>query len=97
LSIRDYYIFNVKSLSLLIINSSNILNFNTSSYIIISTSYSTVITLRYSIKIAYLDSLSIIAKIMSSFFLIKGSFNRGNLVIKFIVIIYYFLFKALLG
>jgi hypothetical protein len=87
--------FNIKSLFLLVINSSSILNFNISSYIIIFISYSIVITLRYSINIVYLDNLSIIAKIILSFFLIKGSFNRGNLVIKSIITIYYFLFRAL--
>ncbi len=60
-----------------------------------STSNSAVITLRYSINIVYLDSLSIIAKIVSSFFLIKRSSNNSNLVIKSIIMIYYFLFRAL--
>jgi hypothetical protein len=87
--------FNIKSLFLLVINSSSILNFNTSSRIIMSISYFIVITLRYSINIAYLDSLSIMARIVSSFFLIRGSSNNSNLVIKSIITIYYFLFRAL--
>ncbi len=60
-----------------------------------STSCSIVVILRYSINIVYLDNLSIMTKIILSFFLIRGSFNKGNLVIKSIIMIYCFLFKAL--
>jgi hypothetical protein len=95
--IINYYMFNIKSLSLLVINSSSILNLNISSYIIMSISYSTIITSRYSINIVYLDSLLIIAKITSNFTLIRGSFNSSSLVIKSIITIYYFLLRALLG
>jgi hypothetical protein len=52
--------FNINSLSLLVINSSSIPNFDTSSYITMSASYSTVVDSRYSINIAYFNSLSTI-------------------------------------
>jgi hypothetical protein len=89
--------FNINNLSLLVINSSSILNFNISSYITMSTSYSTFIDLRYSINIVYFNSLSIIKSIKSILTFIKGSFNNSSFIIKFIIITYYFLIRAVLG
>jgi hypothetical protein len=89
--------FNINSLSLLVINSSSILNLNTSSYITISVSYSTIIDLRYNINIAYFNSLSIIISIESIFVFIKGSFKGSSFIIKSIITTYYFLIRAVLG
>jgi hypothetical protein len=89
--------FNINSLSLLVINSSNILNFNTSSYITMSASYSTIIDLRYSINIVYFNSLSIITSIKSILIFISRSFNSRSFIIKSIITTYYFLIGAKLG
>jgi hypothetical protein len=89
--------FNINSLSLLVINSSNILNFDISSRIIMSASCSAVIDSRYSINIVYFNSLSIITSIKSIFILVKGSFNSRSFIIKSIITIYYFLTRAILG
>jgi hypothetical protein len=89
--------FNINSLSLLVINSFNIPNFNTSSYIILSISYSTIIDLRYSINIVYFNSLSIITSIKSILIFIRGSSNNSSFIIKSIITIYYFLIGAVLG
>jgi hypothetical protein len=97
LSISDYYILDVNSLSLSIINSSSIPNFNTSSRIIISASYSTIVALRYSINIAYFDSLSTITSIESILTFVRGSLDYSSLIIKSIVTTYYFFTGATLG
>ncbi len=97
MSISNYYIFNINSLSLLIINSSSILNFNISSYITMSISYSTIIDLKYSINIVYFNSLFIIISIKSILAFIKGSSNYSNFIIKSIITTYYFLIRAVLG
>ncbi len=89
--------FNINSLSLLVINSSNIPNFNTSSYIIMSTSYSTIIDLRYSINIVYFNSLSIITSIISILIFVNKSSKGRSLIIKSIITTYYFLIRAELG
>jgi hypothetical protein len=89
--------FNINSLSLLIINSSSIPNFDTSSYITMSTSYSTIIDLRYSINIVYFDSLSIIVSITSILIFVNRSSKDRSLIIKSIITTYYFLIKAKLG
>jgi hypothetical protein len=65
--------FNINSLSLLVINSSSILNLNTSSCITMSISYSTIIDLKYSINIIYFNSLSIIISIKSILVFIRRS------------------------
>ncbi len=97
MSIKDYYIFNINSLSLLVINSSSILNFNTSSYITISTSCSTIIDSRYSINIIYFNSLSIIVSIISILIFVNRSSKDRSLIIKSIITTYYFLIRAKLG
>jgi hypothetical protein len=97
LSISNYYMFNINSLSLLVINSSSILNFNTSSRITISTSYSIIIDSRYSINIVYFNNLSIITSIKSILVLVKGSSNYSSFIIKSIITTYYFLIRAVLG
>ncbi len=89
--------FNINSLSLLIINSSSILNLDISSYITMSTSYSTIIDLRYSINIVYFDSLSIITSIKSILVFVRGSSKGRSFIIKSIITTYYFLIKAELG
>jgi hypothetical protein len=89
--------FNINSLSLLVINSSSIPNFDTSSYITMSVSYSTVIDSRYSINITYFNSLSIIASIISILIFISRSSKDRSLIIKSIIITYYFLIRAELG
>jgi hypothetical protein len=89
--------FNINSLSLLVINSSSIPNFNTSSYITISTSYSAIIDSRYSINIVYFNSLSIIVSIKSILIFISKSFKSRSLIIKSIITICYFLIGAKLG
>jgi hypothetical protein len=89
--------FNINSLSLLIINSFSIPNFNTSSRITMSTSYSTIIDLRYSINIAYFNSLSIIVSITSILIFVNRSSKDRSLIIKSIITTYYFLIKAKLG
>jgi hypothetical protein len=95
LFISNYYIFNIKSLSLLVINSSSILNLNISSYKTVSISCSTIIISRYSINIVYFNSLLIMTRIKSSLAFISSSFNSSSLVIKSIITIYYFLIEAL--
>jgi hypothetical protein len=97
LSISNYYIFNINSLSLLVINSSSIPNFNTSSYIIMSMSYSIIIDSRYSINIAYFNSLFIIVSIISILIFINRSSKNRSLIIKSIITTYYFLIGAELG
>jgi hypothetical protein len=89
--------FNINSLSLLVINSSNILNFNTSSYITMSISYSTIIDSRYSINIVYFNSLSIIVSITSILIFVSRSSKGRSLIIKSIITTYYFLIGAKLG
>jgi hypothetical protein len=74
--------FNINSLSLLVINSSNILNLNISSCITISASCSTIIDLRYNINIVYFNSLSTITSIKSILVFIKGSSNSRSFIIK---------------
>jgi hypothetical protein len=97
LFISNYYIFNINSLFLLVINSSSIPNFDMSSRITISISYSTIIDLRYSINIVYFDSLFIITSIESILILVKGSSNNSSFIIKSIITTYYFLIRAILG
>jgi hypothetical protein len=89
--------FNIKSLSLLVINSSSIPNFNISSYITMSISCSTIIDLRYSINRVYFNSLFIIISIKSILTFIKGSSNYSSFIIKSIIITYYFLIRTVLG
>jgi hypothetical protein len=89
--------FNINSLSLLIINSSSIPNFNTSSRITMSISYSTIVDLRYSINIAYFNSLSIIVSITSILIFINRSSKSRSLIIKSIITTCYFLTGAELG
>jgi hypothetical protein len=89
--------FNINSLSLLVINSSSILNFNTSSRITMSISYSTIIDSRYSINIVYFNSLSIITSIKSILVFIRGSSKSRSFIIKSIITTYYFLIRAELG
>jgi hypothetical protein len=89
--------FNINSLSLLIINSSSIPNLNTSSYITMSISCSTIIDSRYSINIVYFDSLSIIISIKSILVFISRSFKSRSFIIKSIITTYYFLIRAKLG
>jgi hypothetical protein len=86
--------FNINSLSLLVINSSGILNLNTSSRITVSTSCSVIIASRYSINITYFNSLSIITSIKSILVFIKGSTNSSSFIIKSIITTYYFLIRA---
>jgi hypothetical protein len=97
LSISNYYIFNINSLSLLVINSSGILNFNISSRIIMSISYSIIIDSRYSINIVYFNSLSTIVSIKSILVFISRSSKSRSFIIKSIITTYYFLIKAELG
>jgi hypothetical protein len=89
--------FNINSLSLLVINSSSIPNFNTSSCITISASCSTIIDLRYSINIVYFDSLSIIVSITSILIFVSRSSEDRSLIIKSIITTCYFLIRAELG
>jgi hypothetical protein len=89
--------FNINSLSLLVINSSSIPNFNTSSYITVSTSYSIIIDSRYSINIVYFNSLSIIVSIISILLFVSRSFKGRSLIIKSIITTCYFLIRAKLG
>jgi hypothetical protein len=89
--------FNINSLSLLVINSSSIPNFNTSSYITMSTSCSVIIDSRYSINIVYFNSLSIIISIKSILIFISRSSKSRSLIIKSIITTYYFLTRAKLG
>jgi hypothetical protein len=89
--------FNINSLSLLVMNSSSIPNFDTSSRITMSASCSAIIDSRYSINIAYFDSLSIIVSITSILIFIKGSFNSRSLIIKSIITTCYFFTRAELG
>jgi hypothetical protein len=89
--------FNINSLSLLVINSSSIPNFNTSSYITMSVSYSAIIDLRYSINIVYFNSLSIIVSITSILIFISKSSKNRSLIIKSIIMTCYFLTGAKLG
>jgi hypothetical protein len=97
LSISNYYIFNINSLSLLVINSSSIPNFDTSSRITVSISYSAVIDSRYSINIVYFNSLSIIVSITSILIFINRSSKDRSLIIKSIITTCYFLTRAKLG
>jgi hypothetical protein len=89
--------FNINSLSLLVINSSNIPNFDTSSLITISTSYSAVIDSRYSINIVYFNNLSIIISIKSILVFISRSSKSRSFIIKSIITTCYFLTRAELG
>jgi hypothetical protein len=89
--------FNINSLSLLVINSSSIPNFNTSSRITMSISYSAIVDLRYSINIIYFNSLSIIVSIKSILIFVSRSFKSRSLIIKSIITTYYFLIRAKLG
>jgi hypothetical protein len=89
--------FNINSLSLLVMNSSSIPNFDTSSRIIMSTSCSIIIDSRYSINIAYFDSLSIIVSIISILVLISRSSKGRSLIIKSIITTCYFFIRAKLG
>jgi hypothetical protein len=89
--------FDINSLSLLVINSSSIPNFNTSSYITMSISYSVIIDLRYSINIIYFNSLFIIVSIISILIFVSRSFKGRSLIIKSIITTYYFLIRAELG
>jgi hypothetical protein len=89
--------FNINSLSLLVINSSDIPNLNTSSCITMSISYSTIIDSRYSINIAYFNSLSIIISIKSILVFVRGSSKSRSFIIKSIITTYYFLIRAKLG
>jgi hypothetical protein len=89
--------FNVNSLSLLVINSSSILNFDTSSRITVSVSYSVIVDLRYNINIAYFNSLSIIASIISILIFVSRSSEGRSLIIKSIITTCYFLTGAELG
>jgi hypothetical protein len=89
--------FNINSLSLLVINSSSIPNLNISSRITMSISCSAIIDLRYSINIVYFNSLSIITSIESILVFIRGSSKSRSFIIKSIIITYYFLIRAELG
>jgi hypothetical protein len=97
LSISNYYIFNINSLSLSIINSSSIPNLNIISRITMSISCSTIIDSRYSINIIYFDSLSIITSIKSILVFVKGSSKSRSFIIKSIITTYYFFIRAELG
>jgi hypothetical protein len=89
--------FNINSLSLLVINSFNIPNFDTSSRITMSTSYSAIIDLKYNINIAYFDSLFIITSIKSILVFVNRSSKSRSFIIKSIIITCYFLIRAKLG
>jgi hypothetical protein len=89
--------FNINSLSLLVINSSSIPNFDTSSCITMSTSYSAIIDSRYSINIVYFDSLFIIVSIISILIFISKSSKGRSLIIKSIITTCYFFTGAELG
>ncbi len=89
--------FNINSLSLLVINSSSIPNFDTSSRITMSASYSTIVDLRYNINIVYFNSLSIIVSIISILIFVNRSSKSRSLIIKSIITICYFLIRAELG
>jgi hypothetical protein len=89
--------FNIKSLSLLVMNSSGILNFDTSSRITMSISCFTIIASRYSINIVYFNSLSIIVSIKSILIFISRSSKSRSLIIKSIITTCYFLIEAELG
>jgi hypothetical protein len=89
--------FNINSLSLLVINSSSIPNFDISSRITISTSCSIIVDSRYSINIAYFNSLSIIVSIISILIFVNRSSKDRSLIIKSIITTCYFLTRAELG
>jgi hypothetical protein len=89
--------FNINSLSLLVINSSSIPNFDTSSRITMSASCSAVIDSRYSINIVYFNSLSIIVSITSILIFVSRSSEGRSLIIKSIITTCYFLTGAELG
>jgi hypothetical protein len=89
--------FNINSLSLLIINSSSIPNLNMSSRITISISYSTIVDSRYSINIIYFNSLSIIVSIESILVFVNRSSKSKSFIIKSIITTCYFLIRAELG
>jgi hypothetical protein len=89
--------FNINSLSLLVINSSSIPNLNTSSRITMSISCPAIVDLRYSINIAYFNSLSIIISIKSILIFVNRSSKSRSFIIKSIIMIYYFLIRAKLG
>jgi hypothetical protein len=89
--------FNIKSLSLLVINSLDIPNFDTSSRITVSISYSVIIDSRYSINIVYFNSLSIIISIKSILIFVNRSSKSRSLIIKSIITTYYFLTRTKLG
>jgi hypothetical protein len=89
--------FNINSLSLLVMNSSSILNLNISSLITVSISCSIIIDSRYSINIVYFDSLSTTISIKSILTFVKGSSNSSSFIIKSIITTYYFLIGAVLG
>jgi hypothetical protein len=89
--------FNINSLSLLVMNSSGIPNFDTSSCITMSISCSAIIDSKYSINIAYFNSLSIIVSIISILIFISRSSKGRSLIIKSIIMTYYFLIGAELG
>ncbi len=87
----------MNSLSLLVMNSSGIPNFDTSSRIIVSASCSAVVDSRYSMNIAYFDSLSTIASIISILIFVSRSSEGGSLIIKSIITTCHFLTGAELG
>jgi hypothetical protein len=89
--------FNIKSLSLLVINSSSIPNLNTSSCITILASYSIIIDSRYSINIAYFNSLFIITSIKSILVFVNKFSKNKSFIIKSIITTCYFLIRAKLG
>jgi hypothetical protein len=89
--------FNINSLSLLVMNSSDIPNFDTSSRITMSTSCSAIVDSRYSINITYFNSLSIIVSIISILIFVNRSSKGRSLIIKSIITTYYFLIGAELG
>jgi hypothetical protein len=89
--------FNINSLSLLVINSSGIPNLNISSRITISASYSTIVASKYSVNIAYFNSLSIITSIKSILVFVSKSSKSRSFIIKSIITTYYFLIRAELG
>jgi hypothetical protein len=62
-----------------------------------SISCSVIIDLRYSINIIYFNSLSIIISIESILVFVKGSSKSRSFIIKSIIIICYFLIRAILG
>jgi hypothetical protein len=78
-------------------NSSSIPNLNISSRITMSISCSTIVDLRYSINIVYFDNLFIITSIKSILIFISRSSKSRSLIIKSIIMTYYFLIRAKLG